>query len=220
VVNLPAGRILRPHELSNEPVPLRLTASAVGPARGRVVSRTVVEAEQRARELVGEAERKAQELVAAATRESADIRLRAEAEGRADGAAALAAKAVAWAAHEARADERQLDRIVQVAELLAERLLGEALRLDPTRVLALARQALAEARGARRITIVAHPEDARALEILLEEPMLRDAAVCVAPDARRERGRLRLDTDIGSLDADLAPQLARLAQRLREGLGR
>jgi len=220
VVNLPAGRILRAHELSNELVPLKLGGSAVGPARGRVVSRTVVEAEQRARELLEEAERKGRELVATATRESADIRLRAEAVGRADGAAALAAKAVGWAAHEARADERQLDRIVQVAELLAERLLGEALRLDPTRVLALARQALTEATGARRITIVAHPEDARALEALLEEPTLRDAAVRVTVDPRRERGSLRLDTEIGSLDADLAPQLARLALRLREDLGR
>jgi flagellar biosynthesis/type III secretory pathway protein FliH len=219
-VSLPTGRILRAHVLSKQLVPLELTASGVSPARGRVVSRTVVEAEQRARELLEEAERKARELVAAATRESADVRSRAEAEGRAEGAAALAAKAVAWAAHEARADERQLDRIVQVAQLLAERLLGEALRLDPTRVLALARQALTEARGARRITIVAHPEDARALEPLLEEPLLRDATVRVTVDPQRERGSLRLDTELGSLDADLAPQLARLARRLREGLRR
>jgi flagellar biosynthesis/type III secretory pathway protein FliH len=220
VVNLPAGRILRAQELPSELVPLEPAASDVGPPRGRIVSRTVVDAEQRARELVEQAERNAQELVLAATRESADIRLRAEAEGRADGAAALAAKAVAWAAHEARADERQLDRIVQIAQLLAERLLGEALGLDPTRVLALARQALTEARGARRITIVAHPDDARALEALLEEPVLKDAAVRVSADPQRKRGSLRLDTEIGSLDADLAPQLARLATRLREGLGR
>ena len=220
MVSLPAGRILRAQELPDQLAPVQWAGSAAAPPRGRVVPRSVVEAGQRARELLEEAERKAQELILAATRESASVRLRAEAEGRADGAAALAAKAVAWAAHEARADERQLDRIVQVAQLLAERLLGEALGLDPKRVLALARQALREARGARRITIVAHPQDAQALQTLLEEPVLRDAAVQVVADPRRERGSLRLDTELGSLDADLAPQLARLAQRLREGLGR
>ncbi|MBN1611466.1 MAG: hypothetical protein JW940_32835 [Polyangiaceae bacterium] len=218
-MSVPAGRILRAQELTDELVPFPPVGAHVGPTRGRVVARAVVEAEQHARELLEAAERKAEELVATATRESADIRARAEAEGRADGAAALAAKAIAWAAHEARADERQLDRIVQVAELLAERLLGEALCLDPARVLALARQALTEARGARRITIVAHPDDAQALAMLLEGPVLRGAAVSIAADPQRKRGSLRLDTEIGSLDADLAPQLARLALRLREGIG-
>lgn len=218
-MSLPRGRVLRARELPDELVPVESTVTVNESARGRVISRKVLEAEQRARELLEAAQGRARELIETATHESADVRLRAEAEGRADGAAALAAKAVAWAAHEARADERQLDRVIELARLLAERLLGEALRLDPTRVVALARQALTEAKGARRISMVAHPEDAPMLEALLQEPNLRDAPVKVVLDPKRNRGSLRLDTDIGSLDADLAPQLARLALRLREGLG-
>ena len=43
--------------------------------------------------------------------------------------------------------------------------------------------------------------------------------VRVVPDGSRARGSLRIETDIGVLDADLAPQLDRLALRLRETLG-
>ena len=42
--------------------------------------------------------------------------------------------------------------------------------------------------------------------------------VVVVVDAKRARGSLRLDTELGSLDADLAPQLDRLAEKLREAL--
>jgi flagellar biosynthesis/type III secretory pathway protein FliH len=42
--------------------------------------------------------------------------------------------------------------------------------------------------------------------------------VRLLPDATRTRGSLRIETDIGVLDADLAPQLDRLALRLRETL--
>ena len=43
-------------------------------------------------------------------------------------------------------------------------------------------------------------------------------SVRVVPDGSRARGSLRIETDIGVLDADLAPQLDRLALRLRETL--
>jgi hypothetical protein len=41
----------------------------------------------------------------------------------------------------------------------------------------------------------------------------------VLADPERPRNSLRLDTDIGVLDADLAPQLDRLLPKLRESLG-
>jgi len=58
---------------------------------------------------------------------------------------------------------------VDLAKLLAERLLGESLRVAPEQVVSLAKQALGEARGARRIQLVAHPDDARILEQSLPE---------------------------------------------------
>ena len=81
-----------------------------------------------------------------------------------------------------------------------------------------ARQALAEARGARRITLVAHPEDAKLLEISLPVLGVDQATVLVRSDPTRSRGNLRLETEIGVLDAELAPQLERLSLKLRETL--
>jgi len=178
----------------------------------------VLEAADRARALISAAEARAAKIINEAEGAAAELRLRAEAEARADAAATIAARALALRQHEARADERALERTVDLARLLAERLLGESLRVAPEQVLALARQALAEARGARRITLVAHPDDAKLLESSLPVMGLDAALVQVRPDPTRVRGNLRLETEIGVLDAEIAPQLERLSLKLRESL--
>jgi len=187
--------------------------------RGRVVRREVLEAAERARALIATAEARAAALIGDAERAATELRLRVETEARADAAAKIAARALALRHHEARADERALDRCVELARLLAERLLGESLRVAPEQVVALARQALAEARGARRITLVAHPDDAKLLAISLPTLGLDAATAQVREDPARSRGNLRIETEIGILDAELAPQLERLALKLRESLG-
>jgi len=186
--------------------------------RGQVVRREVLEAADRAQAIIAAAEEQAAKLVNDAERSAAELRLRAEAEARADASAKLAVRTLALRQHEARADERALDRSVELARLLAERLLGESLRVAPEQVIALARQALGEARGARRIVLVAHPEDAKLLEISLPELGLDAGLVLVRPDSARTRGNLRIETEIGVLDAELAPQLERLSLKLRESL--
>jgi flagellar biosynthesis/type III secretory pathway protein FliH len=215
-VTLARGRVIPAEALGA----VELEASPPAPPaprtpRGRVEPREVVEAAARADAIVQRASAEARGIVERARREAAEVRLRAESEGRADGAAAVAAQALRLAACEARADERGLERSVALARVLAERLLGEELALDPARVAALARQALAEARGARRVQIVAHPEDARALESSLGALGLEPSSARVLADPARRRGDLRLETDVGVLDADLAPQLDRLALKLR-----
>jgi flagellar biosynthesis/type III secretory pathway protein FliH len=186
---------------------------------GQLVPREVLAAAERARSLIAAAEAQAAKLIDDAERAAAEVRLRAETEARADAAAKIAARALALQHHEARADERSLDRCVQLASLLAERLLGESLRVAPEQVAALARQALGEARGARRITLVAHPEDAKLLEFSLPALGLDAAVVVLRADPTRGRGNLRIETEIGVLDAELAPQLERLSLKLRESLG-
>ncbi|HYP91408.1 MAG TPA: FliH/SctL family protein [Polyangiaceae bacterium] len=212
------GRVLTP-EAAAGAVPLRRSAL---PERsipwGRVVPRAVVDASADAARLLAKARVEARELVAAAEREAADLKLRAEAEARAEAAAKLAAHALSLATHEAKADERALERNVALARLLAERLLGASLAVAPEQVVTLARQALSEARGARRLAIVAHPDDAKLLSDALPSLGVAIETVRVSPDAARSRGSLRIETDIGVLDADLAPQLDRLALRLRESL--
>jgi len=187
------------------------------PAVGRVVPPLVVAAAEEARAIVERAEQKARSILDTAREEAAALRARTADEGRADAAAAIARQTLALAAQERAIDERALDRLVDLARLLAERLLGEALRLDPSRVTALARQALTEAQAAQRIEIAAHPEDVPLLERELAAAGA-DAVVHVVSDTERARGSLRFETDLGTLDADLAPQLDHLTKKLRAAL--
>jgi len=185
---------------------------------GRVVPKALVDASAEATRIVAKARVEAQTLVAAAERRAADLKLLAEAEARAEASAKLAAHALSLATHEAKADERSLERTVSLARLLAERLLGASLAVAPEQVVALAQQALREARGARRLSIVAHPEDAQLLSQSLPSLGVALDTLRLVADGSRARGSLRIETDIGVLDADLAPQLDRLALRLRETL--
>ena len=212
------GRVLtREQAAAGASLPSARTTSR-GLIFGRAISRSVVDAAAEAERLLAAARAEAQQLLASAERRVADLKLRAEAEARAEASARLAAHALSLASHEAKADERALDRTVSLARLLAERLLGSSLTVAPEQVIDLARQALAEARGARSLTIVAHPEDAKLLSGSLSSLGVAVDTVRLLPDSARARGSLRIETDIGVLDADLAPQLDRLALRLRETL--
>lgn len=213
-----AGRVLTRAEAENAVPMRRLHTPEPGLPFGRVVPKTLVDASAEATRMLAKARAEAQALIAAAERKAADLKLVAEAEARAEASAKLAAHALALATYEAKADERSLERTVALARLLAERLLGASLALAPEQVVTLARQALTEARGARRLSIVAHPEDATLLSTSLGSLGVAVDTVRVVADGARQRGSLRIETDIGVLDADLAPQLDRLALRLRETL--
>jgi flagellar biosynthesis/type III secretory pathway protein FliH len=213
------GRVLL-REDAEAGAALPLPRFAAPPVRfGRVAPKVLVDASAEAARLLSKARTEAEQLLASAERKAADLRLRAEAEARAEAAAKLAAHALSLATYEAKADERALDRSVALARLLAERLLGTSLAVAPEQVVMLARQALAEARGARRLGIVAHPDDAKLLNDSIGSLGVAAETVRIVPDGARARGSLRIETDIGVLDADLAPQLDRLALRLRETLG-
>jgi flagellar biosynthesis/type III secretory pathway protein FliH len=185
---------------------------------GRAVPAEVVQASEQARGIVARAEERSRALVAEAEAQAAALKQRAAAEAHADVVASFAARELALRARERKGLEDRFDDVVTVARLLAERLLGEELRLDPARITALARQALTEARGAEQLKLVAHPDDAPLLERALRASEL-DGVTAVVAEPTRARGSLRLETELGALDAELAPQLERLAAKLREGRG-
>jgi flagellar biosynthesis/type III secretory pathway protein FliH len=146
-------------------------------------------------------------------RESA--RKEAAREAREEEVARLAAQFLALRHADEQRAERDLDRAVELAKILAERLVGEGLKLEPERVAGLAANALAETRGARNVRIDANPEDVAPLREAL-------AAVghgaTVSADASLARGSLVVHTDLGTIDAQLRPQLDRLAKALREAM--
>jgi len=169
-------------------------------------ARTIAEAKRAADAIVAEARSKAQSVAQNAAREAAEAEQ-----------AKVAALYAALRVREERSAETQLDRSVELARVLAERLLGESLHVDAQTVAKLARQALAEAQGARTVRIEAHPDDVATLKQHIT--MLNIAQVAsITADATLERGSLRLHTDLGTIDAQLRPQLERLAAALRDAL--
>lgn len=185
--------------------------------KAALAPKVVVDAALRAERIVADAQESARQIVARAEKEGADSWHRLRQEARTEAATELAVQILALSEREAREDERALDRVVALSRLLAERLLGETLTLDPGRIATLAETALREARGARRITVLAHPDDVPILERALDEGRL-EHVVRVAVSPERARGSLRMESEIGVLDASLGPQLDRLTQCIREGL--
>jgi flagellar biosynthesis/type III secretory pathway protein FliH len=182
----------------------------------RKLAKTELDARETAKHLLAEATVRAESIIAAARVEAAnvgEIAARAAAESE---HAKLGALYLALRSREAELDEAGLDRAVELARVLAERLVGESLAVDPATIAKLARQALLEARGARTVHIAAHPDDVAPLREHLS--LLTASVASVTADATIDRGSLRLRTDLGTLDAHITPQLERLAASLRDAL--
>lgn len=212
------GRIVRAGDAAARAARSAASTPAAAPAiaRGRVIKKEAVDARTEARRIVAEAERHALSLVQEAERSARDIKVKAEKAGREDGAHRFAAAYLKLRTEQAVRDERDLSRSIDLGRVMAERLIGESLALDPGTVTAIARQALADVRRVRSVAVFAHPDDVGVLQRDIERLGLEGAAIEIHADPARSRGSLLLRTDSGTLDADLCLQLDRLAAALRD----
>jgi flagellar biosynthesis/type III secretory pathway protein FliH len=210
------GKILRGTATSGAKTVI--LGGAAEPPRGRVLPRAVAEAAEEARTRIERAEQAARAILEDAERAARDVRAEAREEGRREATADLAAAWIALRAEQNARAARDLDGTVELARAMAERILGEAIALDPAKIAMMARQALASASQARHVALRAHPADAEALSKEVSSLGLESAAIEIHADDTRPRGSLLLETDLGTLDADITIQLDRLARSLRDGL--
>jgi len=213
-MTLPTGRVLKSPVSGAKLVDPGGIKSRVG----RLLKSALADASVDASQKIAAAEGRARAIVAEAEEAARSVREGAREEGRREGAAEVAAAFIKLRTEEAKKDERQLDRTLELATAMAERLIGESLALDPAKIVAIANQALGSARQARRIALKAHPDDAEALRREIERIGLEGAAIEIHVEPARLRGSLLLETDLGILDADLSMQLDRLARSLRDSL--
>lgn len=210
----PLARVLRAAALASEP----LWIAGPSKTQWRRLSAETLEARARAVAIIKEAQTEADAIRARARSDGeASIALAAR-EAREGAQTELSARWLALRQVEAQHIENGSDRVVALAVALAERLLGAALDLDPARVVHLARAIFAEARGARRANIDAHPSDAPVLREQLTTAGLDVQSIEIREDPSLARGELRLQTDLGTIDARLAPRFERLAAALRDAL--
>jgi flagellar biosynthesis/type III secretory pathway protein FliH len=215
-VTLARGRVLRANS-HGELVVIRAPL-ADSRERARRLSKRAADAEAEAAKIMSVVEKRGAAILSAAEARAKEIAESAANTGRAQGLAEVLVLAVREEERRAAQALTQTDRAVELATLLAERLLGETLAVSPGRIGALAAQALKEARGARKITIFAHPEDAAPLRASLLEIDAENRVHRVEEDASLGRGDLHLETDVGVIDARLGEELAHLGERLKEAL--
>jgi type III secretion protein L len=191
-----------------------LAARERGLVRGRLLRASVDRARAEAADVLAAARAQAEAILDEAKQTASEMRRLACEEAKQEAAAALSVAWIRLRHEEATKDERELERTIGLARALAERLLGEALEVDPDKILALARQVLAIARHARTICVVAHPQDADVLARRIAKLGLESTALQIQVAADRPRGSLLLRTDLGIIDADIALQLDRLTRAL------
>ena len=186
------------------------------PPSSRVIARPIAEAKAEAKALLEKAREEAAQILSRAEAAANDLILQQQARARADALCLVVGEALELRKRQAELTRNVLDRSVDFATLLAERLLGEELALAPERVRALARQALTEAAGARHAIIVAHPRDAAELRSGLGSLGTLLDSIGIEDDDKLQRGHIRVETELGVIEADLRGQLERLATQLRK----
>jgi flagellar biosynthesis/type III secretory pathway protein FliH len=214
-VSTPRARVVRGESAAQAP-PLLSPGPSV--TQRRRIAREEIEAHLAAERILQEAHAKADAIVDRAREEAHAAAGEAQRQARIEADAQLVARWTALREKETRRIDSDAERILPIATALAERLVGVALEIDPGRIAPLAAGVFAEARGARRASIQAHPADADALRRHLADAGLDPASVEVLSDESLARGALRLHTDVGIIDAQLAPRLERLAEALRDAL--
>jgi hypothetical protein len=180
------------------------------------VQRSVAEARAEAARILTRAREEAQLILARAESTTSDLIVQQQARARADALCLVVGEALELRKRQADLQHQALDRNIGFATLLAERLLGEELSLSPERVRALARQALKEAAGARHAVVAAHPRDAAELRSGLSGVATLLDSIEIEDDAALARGHLRVETELGVIEADVRGQLDRLAAQLKK----
>jgi flagellar biosynthesis/type III secretory pathway protein FliH len=204
--------------LEAEPAASRAQAgrAALAVGRAQLMPKLVADAQTRARDLIQRAHEEAQHILSQARAAADDLILQQQARARADALCLVVGEALELRKRQEELGKSVLDRSIGFAQLLAERLLGAELELDPERIRLLARQALKEAAGARQAVIIAHPRDAAELKTGLFGLGGMLDSIGIEEDGKLGRGQLRVETELGVIEADLKGQLERLAVQLKK----
>jgi flagellar assembly protein FliH len=151
----------------------------------------------------------AREIVAAAKTQADAIRADARDEGRAEGLAGCLELATSFRAEQGRLLADQEAPLLRLAVRIAERIIDAELRSDPETLRGIVREAVRPLIAAPEIRVRVHPQDVEAIEAAREAIATEVGAreVEVHPDERLSPGSCRVETSLGTVDADLRDQL-------------
>lgn len=211
------------------------SAAPAASSRGPIIERETHEARsvaqsimaaarQEEEQIVADAHAQAEAILDQARQQAEELKARAKQEGYHDGKTAGAAEvSQAIAQSIARAESFEAAIVPQFKEIalrIARKVLGKELEFHPEAVVNIVRQALSEkARQRHEVSLRVHPDD---LAIIREhkpellEVLSRAKTLAIREDAEVQRHGVIIETDAGTIDAQLDTQLAIFEKILRD----
>ena len=187
----------------------------------KVLKREVYEASRDARDVVALAQDKAKQIIEEAEQGRDAIRERARQEGIAQGLAEWN-RIVARASQ--KADELSKsweETMLRLSIRVAEKIVGEQLRLHPESIVEIVREVLKSIRPGKHLTIQVNPADAqyaRARIDRLKEALGTSGEIEIVAAANVAPGGCVIESELGIIDARLETQLKCLEDALVKGV--
>ena len=182
-----------------------------------IVKRNVQIAYQQASELVAQAEAESQRILSEARLKAEDIFACARAEGYQSGAAQWFEALTEACTSRDRYLAGNETALLKLAVRIAEKLIGEELRVAPEAITGIVNEALRSVRRAKRFAIQVHPADEPSLEeglSALRTPAGASREIEIILNPSLSRGDCIIETEIGVIDARLDTQLKNIERAL------
>ena len=199
--------------------PNSIRPSPVG--RKRIIEREVVGATQEAEEIRRRAEYEAQHIVDEARQQAAETRQHGFEEGKQEALAQYTQQITEALARVRRMEEELEPLYVGLVRDCCEKILGQELQQNPQAIIGVVRGALSHARQQREILVRINPADTEALQNnrnRLLEMLARAQSIEIREDASISRGGCVVNTELGTIEANLERQLDALAMALQDEL--
>lgn len=202
-----------------EPLEERAEASFTQELQPRRVAnihkKETIEARGERQRILSEAESSREEILRSAQAEAEEIRAAARTEGYDTGKAEAVAEVqelVATIAARFKKIEAQVEpQLRELAITIARKILGRELEFHPDAIVDLVKQALSEkARTRQEVYLRVHPDDYRLIrenKADLTEVLSRCKEIGIREDAMVARHGVIIETEAGSIDAQLETQL-------------
>lgn len=195
-----------------------------GGRRAPIIERSTIEARSQADDIRQKAQIEAEEILGGARTEAEVMRKAAREEGYNEGRNEGARELVETVTRSSqRMEQIETQLVAQVKDLalgIAKKILGRELSTRPEAVVELVKEALVEkARQRREISLRVNPED---MEVIREnrhaliEVLSRAKEISIREDPDVARYGVVIETDAGTIDAQLETQLAVIEGVLRQ----
>jgi flagellar biosynthesis/type III secretory pathway protein FliH len=182
------------------------------PERTRVLNASTLQCRLEAEEMLHRAREEARSIVESANLAADETKRCAEEQSRAHAAALIAT-----AERHARLRlEENAGNLTRLAVRIAEKILGQQLKLEPGVVTEIVKECLRSARTNRRAILRVHPEDLVYLDALFAhlKALCATEDLLLQADATVERGGCILETELGQMDGQIKTQLQLIEEEL------